>query len=432
MLKNMGNALQEIFDHLKRHKLRTALTSFAVGWGVLLLIFLLGVGTGFRNGMEETTGSYSQADIRCYSWRTTKPYAGYEKGRTLYFDNYDIAIIKQAIPQVKEVYKTSNYYTSGTLRYGAKYYTDFTKIIGIEPSLLGRSIPINIKEGRALSQEDNINARHHYLLPETVAQSLFGKNESAVGKRIELDGTYGTVVGIYRVENKNDNTAIIYAPFREQELKFPYLSARVDELNLVLKTVPKNISELESLEVAIRQALSRRMKFDPTDESAVYINKWGLEGTTSLNNFFMGMNMFLWLVGISILSIGIVGVSNIMLVTVSERQREIGIRKALGARSKHIIGMILGESVIITILSGLIGLFIGVVLLLLLDYLVTVFHVGEFEFFGNKMHMLGEITISVGIGLVAVVVMAIAGLLAGYKPARKAVSIPAIEAMREQ
>lgn len=425
----MTGSIQEIIEHLSRHKLRTALTGFAVGWGVLLLIFLLGVGTSFESGLRSSTTGYNIADLRLYAWFTTKPYSGFAADRSIIFDDLDIALIKQVAPEVKSVYKTVTW-GGKELRTKDTYYTEFFNISGVHPAMFRSNIAITLKQGRFLTDEDYNKALHHYIIPDNIATTLFPKDSTFVGKQIIVNGIQGTIVGVYQKSTFGNN--IVYLPFSEAALRVPEVATNNLELALDLGGKVLTGKEAKALGEKIRVAIARKKQFDPTDENAVYLNTWNIEGASSFDNFFRRLQAFLWVVGLSILAIGIVGVSNIMLVAVSERRKEIGIRKALGARSRHLIGMVLGESLIITLISGLLGLAIGVAILLFLDYAIIHWKIGELSMFGETIHLLGSTTVSIGLGLAAIAVMLVAGIIAGYRPARRASNIPAVEAMSDK
>lgn len=429
----MGSHFRETFDHLSRHKLRTVLTGLAVGWGVLLLVFMLGFGTSIEDGLRKSMGDFNSYDVQLLGGYTSKPFDGLGEGRPIYFDPVDTSIIKRVAPQIGDVYMTGETYNPVVESAIASATDDGNRrmvLYGVHPSMFGKSIRLKkILQGRVLTMNDYHYARHNYVIPDRVAELLFPQDDNYLGKQIVVNGVNGSVVGVYETDKYGNNT--IYVSFTEYASRNSRIITQIDRLCLDLGETKITTKLLDDLEETIRGALSKRKRYDPEDPNVVSFTRWNIEGAGQMNLFFDAIQIFMWIVGLSILSVGIIGVSNIMLVTVSERRREIGIRKALGAKPRHLTRLVLEESVVITLFSGLLGMALGIVVLWGLDYGVTRLEWGTMTIFGDTLTLLGKPTISLRTGFFTVLVMTFAGIMAGYRPARRAIRIPAVEAMHE-
>lgn len=424
----MGSSFREIFQHLSRHKLRTFLTGAAVGWGVLLLVFLLGVGQSFERGMRSSSRQYSATDLRIYAGYTSKPFGGYAEDRIIEFNDLDIELILRASSLIDTVYKVGQI-PGSEVKSDIESVGGGFSIMGVHPDMYSNNLGLDILEGRVHKIEDYQNARHLYIVPDRMATKLFPNSTSYIGRRIILNGISGIIIGVYKRESYARD--IVYVPFSELQTRESHLQRGVKMLGLDLGGRKLSEAEANQLEQELRTILARHKNFDSTDETAVWLNTWVMSRDEKMDLFFVAIEIFLWMVGLSILSIGVIGVSNIMLVTVSERRKEIGIRKALGARPHHLIGMVLGESVLLTLTAGLVGLLVALVILMGLDYLVTSYGLGSTVVFGERLSLLGKVTISFPTGIATILVMTITGCIAGLKPIRKAMKIPAVEAMRD-
>lgn len=431
----MYTTLQEILLHMSRNRLRTVLTGFAVGWGVLLLIVLLGIGTGFENSIraqvEETGMLNNTVTIRLQT--TSIPYAGFEANRKILFDGEeDIALIRSVAPEIAQIVPINQRKQPIRKLYAnATVYNKYASLVATSPDYFEFFFTNPIIAGRALIPGDESRSQHHCLLPGNIASTLFQSSEKAIGNIVYIDGFPLAVVGVYK--NYNNWESNIYIPLQEME-RFSN-NTPLKHRRFALQMKPDfdiNEKNLDLLQEKLSGVFSRKYLFNPRDKKVIRLDSPLIDIKKDLLPIFWGLRTFLWIMGLSILSIGVVGVSNIMLVTVSERKKEIGIRKALGARSSDILKLILGESVFITIISGLIGFITAILLLLLLVYFTDVKGMASLTLFGEKAELIKNPLISLPIGFLSIAVMAVAGCIAGYVPSRKAAQISPIDAMREQ
>lgn len=428
--------LSEIFLHLKKNRVRTLLTGFAVGWGVFLLVLLLGVGTGFRNAIEYNVASNGMTSdaVELFFWRTDRAYGGFQSHRRLEFAPQDFAIIKANLPNVKELYREVSVRVNGIDNGKTRSAAGFNlKLVGADPGFIENIKNLQMVAGRSIMENDNSHYKKVFVIPEKLADVLYGSPQAAIGQMVYLDGNdwNGHVIGVYKSRD-GESIQHIFIPFHTFNSHY-YPKKMYGSLYLYFgKHAFIDEHKTKEIESRLKQVFSRRKIFSPDDKTALRVSNDGLMVGKQLNKVFLGINVFLWIVGLSILSIGVVGVSNIMLVTVSERKRELGLRKALGARSKHLMQMILGESIFITILSGLVGLFAGVLVLLAIVYMqqrgVEMF---VMHFMGQTALLFKDPSISVKSGLLAIFMLCVAGLIAGYVPARRACKIPPHEAMND-
>lgn len=406
------DAWQEIFSTLSKNKLRAVLTGFSVAWGIFMLIILLGSGNGFENAMRKGFSGSLTNSMWILSGKTTKPYKGLKPGRYIQLTNEDYRQIKKNIPEVELI--SSRYYLPGQnyVAYNGKSLK--YQVISAHPDYLVID-KINIIEGRPINNLDIIEKRKIAIITEEVKKELFN-HKKAIGEYIIVNGFFVKVVGVCK-DNDRNNNQVIGLPITTAQL---ICGGKKDISNLCL-TIPASSTVKESIEIEkeIRTMLSRIHNFDPEDERAVRIYN-DIEYAGRYVTIIHSIRVFYWIIGIMTIVAGIVGVSNIMTIVVKERTREIGIRKALGARPRSIIGMIMQEAVLITSVSGFTGLLLGTVLLELIRTKMP-----ENDYFYNPE---ADITIAIG----ATILLIVAGLLAGFFPARKAAKIKPIVALRDE
>lgn len=419
----MRDIFVEIYSTVRRNKLRTALTGFAVAWGIFMLIFLLGAGNGLINAMMLQSDRFLDNSMMVGGSYTSKPYDGLKEGRRIRLNDKDMAVAGNNFPQNVEETGGSMSLSGLTLSCGANYVSG--SVDGVFPN----EIEINKKEmlyGRFVNNIDISQKRKVIVLGEDDAKELMPQaTEHIVGRYVDVDSIAYRVVGVYKADRSGMNSSA-FVPFTT----FRAVYGKGDEVETILFSF-KGLDTQEAndrFEEQYRARLNLNHRAAPDDESAVWI--WNrFTQNLQMNT---GMNIIrtaLWVVGLFTLLSGIVGVSNIMLITVKERTREFGIRKAIGARPLSILRLIITESVVITTFFGYIGMVLGVAANEYMDATIGQMKVNSGLF---EATMFYNPTVGIGVCVAATVVMVVAGTLAGLIPARKAARIRPIEALRAE
>lgn len=414
----MRELLLEIWTSVRRNKLRTFLTGFSVAWGIFMLVILLGSGNGLKNGVLANFDDYATNSIDLYGGETSKPWMGYEKGRRIRMRNNDLEILKREFPEIEEI--SANKWLDGKK---ATYGNEFTQV------WLRGSLPkvqqmegIKLSAGRYINDADVENYRKVIVIDEPMRRILF-KGADPVGRQIKVGGLVFTVIGIMKGDAQRNNSSCTI-PLTTGQLIYTANNPEINNAILTLRGIDTD-EQMEDFEKRLLSRLSAEHHFAPDDRSAIWIDNT-MEMYKNMMVVFGGINLFVWIIGLGTLLAGIVGVSNIMLVLVKERTQEIGIRRALGAPPRAIIGQILSESFILTFIAGVLGLTAAVGVLSVFDSLyyqaVTVAQDG-FEI---------SWMISFGTGILALAILVAGSLLAGVIPATRALRIKAVDAIREE
>ncbi|MBO4488620.1 MAG: ABC transporter permease [Bacteroidales bacterium] len=421
----MKDLLEEIWESIRRNKLRTALTGFAVAWGIFMLIVLLGAGNGLMNAFMNQGSRFATNTMAVFGGVTSKPANGYQTGRHIELNDQDIAIT-QSVLFAEHVDKISPELFKGpyTLVFNSRHLSAYLN--GCYPSLQDMN-KIEMLEGRFINQNDIRLQRKAIVLAASHAIELMNGGEdyaSLVGKTVTAGGITWLVVGIYKTDRSAQRVEE-FVPVTTMQVLMNEVN-RVDQINFSFHGLT-TVEENEQFEQAYRAALNRAHKAAPEDESSIWL--W--------NRFTQNMQMdkgthyiriSLWILGIFTLVGGIVGVSNIMLITVKERTREFGVRKAIGASPWEIMKLIMAESVSITALFGYIGMFLGMVACEVMKMTVGQSSV---EIFGESFRLFVNPTVGLGISFGVTVLLVVAGTLAGISPAIKAAKIRPIQALNE-
>ena len=404
--------LQEIFNTVNKNKLRTFLTGFSVSWGIFMLILLLGSGTGIENGVKAEFKNVATNSIWVRSGQTSKPYKGLQPGRHIKFTNDDYEKIKSSVRGIEHIAARFYLWENNLVTYKKEYGT--FNIVAGHPAdrYLEKTI---LAEGRLINEIDVEQFRKVATIGTLVQEQLF-RNESALGKYININGVAFKVVGVHFDEGSERPLRWLYLPISTVQKVFG-AGNRIH--SLMFTAGEATMKEGLKMEQQVRERLAARHNFDIGDEKALRI--WNsLKSYQKFVNLFSSIRKFIWLIAVGTIIAGIVGVSNIMLISVKERTRELGIRKALGATPSSIINLILTEAVLITSFSGYIGLVAGVGIIELASS-----HLPAVELFQNP-----QVDFKAAIG--AVILLVLAGLIAGFIPARKAANILPVEALRNE
>lgn len=408
---------QEILITISQNKLRTFLTAFSVSWGIFMLIILLGAGSGLLNGVKEMFKDDAINSIWIRSGETSIPYKGMQPGRSIQFTNEDHENLKTKVDGLEHI--TSRYFLWGnyTVRYGKKYSS--FNLRGVHPAheYLENTIMTN---GRYVNDLDIEKKRKIAVIGEKVQESLFPPNEDPIGKWLDINGILYKVVGVFRDEGSDREQQMIIIPISTAQMAYN----GANRVHMMMFTVGNaSVEESQGMFDQAKNLLIEKHKFSPEDERAVHM--WNnLENFKQFTDLFKGINIFIWIVGLGTIVAGVVGVSNIMLIIVKDRTREIGIRKALGATPYSIISLIIQEAIVITLVSGYFGLLFGVSLIELVNWALANFG-ADVPYFKNP-------EIELNTALIATGILVIAGAFAGYIPARKAAKIEPIEALRDE
>lgn len=408
----MRDLISEILQALSHNKLRTSLTGLSVSWGIFMLIVLLSMARGVTNSFEENIASGSHANMRIWGGMTSKPYHGNREGRRINLKEREMSVLEDEHPQyIKEV-SSVIYGNNDTISTGTKSVS--TAYTGVYPSYIKTIAALDIVDGRNINDNDMKRRSKVMLLPIEYAKQLFPpEGKGAVGQRVTCAGLSFQIIGVYEGRWSRD----VYIPFTTAQM-MARDKDRLGSMTVSLQNV-KTEEDGDKAEEGIRNTLAQSYDFDPKDESALWINNRfndSLQQGTAMSM----LNIGVWILGILTLLTGVVGISNIMFVSVRERTHEIGIRRAIGAKPRSILSQILAESVAITLLFGYIGIVFGTLVSQLLAMAFA-----DVPFLKNP-------TVSLAIAFEVTAVLVIAGAFAGLFPALKALKVKPVEALRDE
>lgn len=401
---------QEILGTIKKNKLRTILTAFSVAWGIFILIILLAAGQGLRNGAQAQFGRDAANSIWVDSGPTSMAYAGYKPGRKIQLTNSDFYHIKKNMPGVDHASAIYKGWESKVLSYKNEHVAFLVRPCAPDHNLLEKA---KLVKGRFINEIDFNEFRKVCAIGIPVQEALF-KKEDPINKFIDVAGTKYKVVGIFNDPGKGDNDRI-YIPL----LTAQRVNNGKDYVNTIwASTGTLSMEQSQQMVKDVRRQLAKKYHFNPEDKSALSVFNNNIE-YKRIMGMLDGIKIFIYVIGILTLIAGIVGVSNIMMIIVKERTKEIGIRKALGASPFSIVSLIIQESVFITSVAGYVGLICGIGVVELV------------KSFGLEGDFFKDPDVDLGIALSAVALIIVAGALAGLFPALKAAKVEPITALRE-
>ncbi|MFR9165340.1 MAG: ABC transporter permease [Dysgonomonas sp.] len=412
---------QEIWAVISRNKLRSILTGFGVFWGIFMLIFLMGIGNGFEGGILKNFNGISSNASFFWTERTSEAYKGYRKGRSWTMNTRDIALIREKAQSVEHI-SPMLFGQSSDKNVVRGHKSGSYGITGIYPAHFS-ILKQNVLKGRLFNTLDIQEKRKVCIIGREVYETLFGHGEDPIGQYIRANGIYFQVIGVISPKSENINIggnplSTVFIPFSTMQQTLQ----RGDDIYFMACTAKAGYPS-SMVEEEVKTILRTAHSISPTDQKA--IGGFNTEQIFMIFQYlFVGVSVLIWFVGMGTLASGIIGISNIMLVTVRERTREIGIRRALGAKPITIVAQILSESFVLTAVSGFWGLFVAIIVLGIFD----------------NMMIKGVIEIKTMIppfvpfkmAIVAFVVLLISGIIAGLIPAMRALRVKAIDAIREE
>lgn len=419
----MRELIKEIWSTSKRNKLRTSLTGFAVAWGIFMLIFLLGAGNGLINAQLQQSTRFLANSMRVFPGETSKAYKGLKEGRSITLNDRDILISNQTYGQyVDDVGGRLEQYNVN-INYGDNYVAS-QSLVGVAPTH-PKIDKTEMIAGRFINEIDMKDQRKNVVLSRSQAKELSKDYRSLVGKNVKISNLNFQVVGIYKDDESRNNTDAFIA---YSTIKTIY--AKGDDagsLEFTIKNL-KTKEDNEQFEKNYRASINNNHQAAPDDDRTIWLWNRYMDNI-QMNQGIAIMQTALWIVGLFTLLSGIVGVSNIMLITVKERTREFGVRKAIGAKPWSILKLIITESIIITSFFGYIGMICGVAANEIMDATIghTTIDTGLF-----KAAMFVNPTVGLGTCIGATIAIVIAGTIAGLIPAIKAARIRPIEALRAE
>lgn len=402
---------REIFETIRKNKLRTFLSGFTVALGIFIFVLLFGLGNGLKNTFQEFFIDDASNAIFLYPGRTSKPYRGFKANRIIEFENEDLEDIKKDFPFYLE-YVTPRITRSAQVSY--KNESNSYAARGVAPGnqFVEKSI---IMKGRYLNEKDLTEKRKNVVIGRLVAKDLFG-TEDPIGKYVEMGTSAFKVIGVFQDEGGDNEERFIYMPYTTRQ----QLEKSNDKVGQIVVTFRKELGYAGAMafEKELNQFLRDKKNIDPTDPNGIYIQNRTSDLKQS-QQFAVVLQLIVSFVGLGTLIAGIIGISNIMVFVVKERTKELGIRKALGATPRSVIQMILQESIFITAISGYFGLIFGVFVLKSIGVKLE-------EFFIKNPY------IDMGTATAATIILIIFGAIAGYIPAKRASSIKPIVALRDE
>lgn len=419
----MRELIKEIWSTSKRNKLRTSLTGFAVAWGIFMLIFLLGAGNGLINAQLQQSTRFLANSMRVFPGETSKAYKGLKEGRSITLNDKDILISNKTYGQyVDDVGGRLEQYNVN-INYGDNYVAS-QSLVGVAPTH-PKIDKTELIAGRFINEIDMKDQRKNVVLSRSQAKELSKDYRSLVSKNVKISNLNFQVVGIYKDDESRNNTEAFIA---YSTIKTIY--AKGDDAGSLEFTI-KNLKTKEDnkqFEKNYRASINNNHQAAPDDERTIWLWNRYMDNI-QMNQGIAIMQTALWIVGLFTLLSGIVGVSNIMLITVKERTREFGVRKAIGAKPWSILKLIITESIIITSFFGYIGMVCGVAANEIMDATIghTTVDTGLF-----KAAMFVNPTVGIGTCIGATITIVIAGTIAGLIPAIKAARIRPIEALRAE
>ncbi|MBF7091780.1 ABC transporter permease [Flavobacterium sp. ALJ2] len=415
---------EEILEALTANVFRTVLTAFGVFWGIFILVILLAAGNGLENGVKKGFDGIATNTMFMWSQTTSKAYKGLPKTRRYDFKNSDVMALKEAFPDLLYVsprnqlgdFNGANNVVRGTKTSAFTIYGDYPELIMQQP--------MTIIKGRFLNQQDIKHNRKVAVIGKGVISELYGKEEETIGTYVKVNGVNFMIVGVYYSKNQNNGGAEaeqknIFVPFTTFQQAFNY----GDKVGWMALTANDKVS-ITTLKPKIIELIKERHSVSPTDDRAVG-NFDLFERFNQVQGLFTILTFIAYFVGTLVLISGVIGISNIMLIVVKERTKEIGIRRALGATPGAIRRQILSESIFLTIISGMLGIAVATGVIAILNMVLASMPADSNTMFASP-------TVDLRVVFVALLILIGSGLLAGFIPAQTAINVKPVDALRTE
>ena len=413
------DSYREVLDTLTRNKSRSLLTGFGVFWGVFMLVALIGGGNGLKEKLNANFEGFATNTAMVWAQQTSKAYKGFRKGRYWEMDYQDIERLRQRVPELNVIAPVlfSSFSASNTAYYGDQKTSP--RIQGVTPDYANIVSP-RMYYGRYINQRDIQQHRKVCVLGKKIYKDLFKDGGDPCGKTIRIDSMYYEVIGV----DYNASGSMNFNGRAEEKITLPLTLVqqvynRGSQVDMIAVTGRENVV-MSKITPRIRACVARNHLIDPTDEQGIMVFNTEVL-FQMLDNLFKGVNFLIWLVGLGTLFAGAIGVSNIMMVTVRERTTEIGIRRAIGATPRMILGQIISESILLTLVAGMSGILFAVAILQMLE-------MGNMEDGIVTTHF----QVNFWTAILAALVVSAMGVMAGLAPAARAMSIKPVDAMRDE
>lgn len=403
---------QEIFSTIQKNKLRTILTGFSVAWGIFMLVVLLGSGVGLENGIKKDFEGDAINSIWIYQGQTSVAYQGMKVGRNIQFTNDDYDRTRTILSDKGENFSGRSGIGASIISYKNQYGSFEASPVHPGTKELEE---VTILEGRFITNRDISEKSKVVIISSIVKQELF-KNGKGLGEFVKVKGIPFQVVGVFTDKNDRDNRRV-YIPISTAQMVF---NGGNKLFTVAFTTKEMTVEESQKAEEVIRASFAAKHKFSKDDKRAIWVRN-NVQEYQRIQSLFSGIRLFIWVIGIGTIIAGIVGVSNIMIIVVKERTKEIGIRKSIGATPGSIIGLILLESILIMSFAGYIGLALGVGLLEILSP----------QFSSPDSYFLNP-SADFGIAVRATLLLIVSGAIAGLFPALRASKIRPVDALRDE
>lgn len=413
-----SDSWQEIFGSIRKSKLRTAITIIGVLWGIFLFITLLGAARGMENGFDKEFSNLATNSIFLWAQRTSMPNKGFQRGRQLRLKIQDVEAIRRQVPEIAFVVPrdVQGVFGGPPAQIKRKTNSKTYKLFGDYPTLDNVN-KVKILDGRFINVSDIDNEKKVCVIGEKIVDELFEKDEKPVGDYVEINGSFFQIVGTYKDNGTSfEGDDSVYIPFTT----FRKINNTGDNIGWMVIAANKEANIVE-VEKNVKTLLRRRHNVNQEDERAFGSFNFG-EMFSKITGFVKGIKFLTWFVGISTLIAGVIAIGSILLITVKERTKEIGIRRALGATPVKVKGQIVLESVFLTLIAGILGIIFGGLVLMIINSTLA----------GGDGFPFVNPTVNIPIAIGAVMALVTFGTLIGMIPAQRAVSIRPIEALREE